>query len=68
MITELLAFITMGPFEWIIVLITCGVPILAVVLIVRYLTRNKRENQRLRMEVGKLADELEKTRKQNEDS
>ena len=34
-----------------------------IILIVRILLRNKRENVRLRLEVGKLADELEQMRK-----
>ncbi len=37
-----------------------------VIYVIRLLIRNKRENQRLRMEVGKLADELQRMRKQNE--
>ena len=68
MLTGLLTFVAPGPMEWIVILIVGGIPILAVVLIIRYLMRSKREKQKLRMEVGKLADELEKTRKQNEDS
>ncbi len=32
----------------------------AVIYVIRLLIRNKRENQRLRLEVGKLADELGK--------
>ncbi len=37
-----------------------------VIYVIRLLIRNKQENQRLRLEVGKLADELERMRKQNE--
>ncbi|GAH37987.1 unnamed protein product, partial [marine sediment metagenome] len=42
------------------------IPISVVIYIIRLLIRNKQENQRLRLEVGKLADELERARKQNE--
>lgn len=41
----------------------CVVPVLVVLYVIRMLIRNKQENQRLRMEVGKLADELEQLRK-----
>ena len=37
-----------------------------VIYVIRMLIRNKQEKQRLRLEVGKLADELERMRKQNE--
>ena len=47
-------------------LITFVLPIVVVVWIIRMLLSNKRENQRLRLEVGKLADELERMRKKNE--
>ena len=64
MINEILAFWTPGPLELIIVFIFLGIPVLLIVLLVRYLLRNKRENVKLRLEVGKLADELEQARKQ----
>jgi len=64
MINNILAFGTPGPIELLIILIVFGVPILLVVLFFRLLLRNKRENVRLRLEVGKLADELEQMRKQ----
>jgi len=52
-----------GGWEWVVILIVCGVPILLIVLFVRLVLRNKKENIRLRLEVGKLADELEQERK-----
>lgn len=68
--TEILAFVLPGMLEWIIVSVvfalTCIVPVVVVIYIIRMLIRNKQENQRLRLEVGKLADELERARKQNE--
>lgn len=63
MINNILAFWTPGPIEFLIILIFFGVPVLLIILFARFLLRNKRENVRLRLEVGKLADELEKMRK-----
>jgi len=67
MVNEILAFLTPGPIEILVVLIVFGIPVFIVVWVIRSLVRNKRENQRLRLEVGKLADELEKIHRQNED-
>lgn len=47
-----------------IIFIVYGIPIFLVIWFARLLLRNKRENVRLRLEVGKLADELEQMRKQ----
>ena len=63
MINNILAFWTPGPIEFLIILIFFGVPVLLIILFARFLLRNKRENVRLRLEVGKLADELEQMRK-----
>jgi len=67
MLSKSLAMWTPGPLELIIVLIVWVLPILVVIWIIRSLVCNKRENQRLRLEVGKLADELQQIRKQMED-
>ncbi len=56
-----------GPIELLIILIKLGIPVLLIILFARFFLRNKRENVRLRMEVGKLADELEQVRKQKDD-
>ena len=68
MINDVLAI---GGLEWIVILvislIVYGIPILLIILFARFLLRNKRENARLRLEVGKLADELEQMRKQKDD-
>ena len=45
-----------------------GVPVLLIVLVVRYALRSSRESRRLRLEVGKLADELEQVRKKAKDA
>jgi hypothetical protein len=41
-------------------------PVLVVIWFARRVLENKRENVRLRLEVGKLADELEQVRKQQQ--
>jgi len=60
----ILSFWAPGPFEILVILITLGVPIVLVIVFLKLLLRNKKENIRLRLEVGKLADELEKVRKE----
>ena len=71
MISEILAFGAPGPWELIVIFVTSLIfyvlPIVLVIWIIRSLIRNKRENQRLRLEVGKLADELQQIRQQAED-
>ena len=66
MINNILAFWT-GPIEWLVILVVFGVPVLLIILFARFLLRNKRENVRLRLEVGKLAEELEQMRKKAEE-
>jgi len=66
MINNILAF-WVGPIEWLVILVVFGIPVLLIVLFFRLLLRNKRENVRLRLEVGKLADELEQMRKKKDD-
>ncbi len=67
MINNILAFWTPGPIELLIILIYFGISVVLIILFARFLLRNKRENVRLRLEVGKLADELEQKRKQKGD-
>ncbi len=64
MIREFLAFFTPGPLELLIIIVVFGIPVVLAILFFRFLLRNKKENIRLRLEVGKLADELEQVRKQ----
>ena len=59
MTNGLIAFAGPGLVEWIIVLIVFGIPLVLVVLLVKYTLRERRENIRLRLEVGKLADEVQ---------
>lgn len=55
-----------SPWELLIVLIVFAIPVVLAILFFRLMLRNKRENIRLRLEVGKLTDELEQARKQKE--
>jgi hypothetical protein len=65
MMKTALAFLgPIGAPEAIIVLIVFAIPIVLAIKFFRLMLRNKNENIRLRLEVGKLADELEKVRKQ----
>ena len=66
MVSSTLALGAIGPWELLIVLIVSGIPVVLVVVFIRLLLRNKKENIRLRLEVGKLADELERLRKQKD--
>ena len=61
-----LLYWTPGPIEVLIVLLVWGGIIAGIVMLVRYILGNRRDNIRMRLEVGKLADELEHTRKQDE--
>jgi len=57
-----------GGAEWavvaVLVILLVIAPILVVIWFARKMMENKRENVRLRLEIGKLADELEQVRKQ----
>ena len=57
-----------GHWELLVVLIvSCivfGIPIVLAVIFFRMMMRNKNENIRLRLEVGKRADEVEQARRQ----
>jgi len=64
MINNPLAFAGPGPIELFTILIVLGVPVVVIVFVVRYALRTGRESRRLRLEVGKLADELAQMRKQ----
>ena len=62
-----LAFLgPIGAPEALIVLIVFAIPVVLAIKFFRLMLRNKNENIRLRLEVGKLADELEQARKQKE--
>ena len=58
-ITELLVIIA-------VMVVTYAIPILVVIWFAKRTIENKRENVKLRLDVGKLAEELEKVRKQQQ--
>lgn len=65
MISTTLGFLgPIGAPEAVIVLIIFVIPIVLAIKFFRLMVRNKNDNIRLRLEVGKLADELEQERKQ----
>ena len=64
MINNILAFGTPGAIEVVIILIILGIPVLLIALSIRYVFRGNKERQRLRLELGKLADELQQMREQ----
>jgi len=68
--SSLIALMVPGPAETVLIAVISVVwfvvPILVVIWFVRKTLENKRENVRLRLEVGKLADELEQVRKQHQ--
>ena len=66
MIQALLAFGIIGAPEALVVLIVYSIPVVVAILFLRLLLRNKKENIRLRLEVGKLANELEQMRKKKD--
>jgi hypothetical protein len=67
---DLVAIIAPGIAETLVVVtmmvVMAAAPILVVIWFVRKTLENKRENVKLRLEVGKLADELEQVRKQQQ--
>ena len=66
MMENILAFGTPGPLEILVILVVLGIMVALVIVFLKILLRNKKENIRLRLEVGKLADELEQARKQKD--
>jgi hypothetical protein len=64
MANTIVSFLAPGPIELFIILIVLGVPVVVIILAARYALRTGRESRRLRLEVGKLADELAQMRKQ----
>jgi len=67
MINATLAFWVVAPLSLLIFLIVLGIPVLLIILFLRYLSGIKKERQKFRLELGKLADELEQVRKKKAD-
>lgn len=61
---SILAFVTPNVLEILLILIVLGVLIDFTVSLAKYILHGNLERRRLRLEVGKLADELEQARKQ----
>jgi hypothetical protein len=66
MINNILGFWAPGPFEMLVIIVFLVISIFLIIVFLRLIMRNKKENIRLRLEVGKLADELEQMRKQKD--
>jgi len=68
MINEILAFWTPGPIELIVILVIFSVVFVItttlVVLFIIYLVKNNKERLRLRMEVEKLTEEINKLKQE----
>ena len=64
MINCILGMWVPGIIEILIVLVVFGVPIILIIVFLKLLVRSRKEKIRLRLEVGKLANEIEKMRKQ----
>ena len=63
-LAEIMSWVSFGGL--LIILVVFGIPVVLIVLFVKHLVRSNEERRRLRLEVGKLADELEQVRKQKE--
>ena len=63
MIDCIIGFWAPGPFEILVILMVLVIPVFLIIVFLRLIMRNKKENIRLRLEVGKLADELQQVRK-----
>lgn len=63
MVENILAYWLPGPIELFVILVVFAIPVLLIVLIIRFVVRSDKEKRRLRLEVGKLADELEQLKK-----
>ena len=61
-VVKVFSFVSFGGL--IITIVVFGIPVVLIILFVKYLIRSNEERRRLRLEVGKLADELEQVRKQ----
>ena len=70
MTNEILAFWTPGPLELIVIFVLFFVvfviPAVLVVLLIIYLVKNNKEKLRLRMEVEKLTEEINKLKQEKQ--
>jgi hypothetical protein len=66
MMGDFLILWTPGPIELIVILVVLGIPFLLIALFIRYLSRIGKERQKFRLELGKLAEELQQMKKQKQ--
>ena len=73
MIENILSFGMPGGFEWLVIMFVFfflmlfwGLIIFGIIWLVKYLKQSSEEKQRLRMELGKLTDEMEQMRQEIE--
>ena len=63
MFNGILAFLRLEPL---VILIVFGIPVILIVLVFKFISKGKKERLKQRLEIGKLADELEQIRKKIE--
>jgi Tfp pilus assembly protein FimT len=67
---DLIATAVLGTAELLVIIaviaVSCAIPIFAVIWFAKKTVENKQENVKLRLEVSKLAEELEQVRKQQQ--
>ncbi len=68
MITNVLALWGIALLPVLMLLICWGIPIYLIYLFIRFLIQTDRERRKLRLEVGKLADEIQQLKQQLEKS
>lgn len=66
-VSDALALRTARAQQFLTIFIIVGIPVVLIVLVVRYILGSDKERRRLRLEVGKLADEVEQARRQVKD-
>jgi len=66
MTNSIWAFVTPNLLEILLILVVLGVLIDFIVTLAKYIFHSNMERKRLRLEVGKLADELQQVRKQKD--
>ena len=68
MVNYILSFGMPGGFEWIIILFIAlfvlVLPIVLLIWVIKFIKKSNKERQKMRMEIGKIGDELEKSSKQ----
>lgn len=63
MINDFLAFGFPGPIELLVIAITFGVPILLVILVIKFILKSNKERQGLSLKMDELTEELQQMQK-----